>query len=92
MIKSLRWYGRRLRCRPALKLVSLAVTAALIAAGPVRTNSWSSGTDRAELADMNAASLDVKPFTTIAEIAAGDGYMAVRVAEKVAPKGRLYTV
>ena len=41
MIKSLRWYGRRLRCRPALKLVSLAVTAALIAAGPVRTNSWS---------------------------------------------------
>ena len=41
---------------------------------------------------MNAASLDVKPFTTVAETAAGDGYMAVRVAEKVAPEGRLYTV
>jgi ubiquinone/menaquinone biosynthesis C-methylase UbiE len=42
------------------------------------------------MADRIAALLDVKPGDAIAEIGAGHGYMAVRMAEKVGPRGHLY--
>lgn len=71
-------------------LAYFAVAAALSAGSPAYAHAWSSGTDSAELADVIAVSLDVKPGATIAEIGAGHGYMAVRMAEKVAPEGRLY--
>jgi len=70
-------------------LAGLAI-AALIATSPVRAHAWTSGTDCPELADRIATLLDVKPGATVAEIGAGHGYMAVRMAEKVGPAGHVY--
>ena len=68
----------------------LAIAVALIAASSIRAYASCSGTDSAELADKIAVLLDIKPGATIAEIGAGHGCMAVRMAEKVGPEGRLY--
>ena len=68
----------------------IAIVAVLIAALPICAHAWSSGTDSAEMADTVAAFLEVKPGSVIAEVGAGHGYMAVRMAEKVGLGGRLY--
>jgi len=76
-------------------LVSVAVacivlTLTLVAASPICAFAWSWGTDSAELADRIAELLEVKPGAVVAEIGAGHGHMAIRMAEKVGPEGRLY--
>jgi ubiquinone/menaquinone biosynthesis C-methylase UbiE len=71
-------------------LACLLIVAVFVAASPISAHAWAWGTDDAELADRIAALLDVKPGATVAEIGAGHGYMAVRMAEKVGPAGHLY--
>jgi ubiquinone/menaquinone biosynthesis C-methylase UbiE len=71
-------------------LAALAIAAVLMAASPITAHASAWGTDDAELTDRIAALLNVKPGATVAEIGAGHGYMAVRMAEKVGPAGRLY--
>jgi ubiquinone/menaquinone biosynthesis C-methylase UbiE len=69
-------------------LPSVALAAALLAVRPARALAW--GTDSAEMADRIATLLELKPGATVAEIGAGHGYMAVRMAEKVGPSGHVY--
>jgi predicted methyltransferase len=76
-------------CRTRAALAGLAI-AVLIAARPLGAHAWTSGTDSQELADRIATLLDVKPGATVAEIGAGHGYMAVRMAKKVGPAGHVY--
>ena len=82
----LRWKECRRHARAMLACLAMAV--ALVTGGPTSARAW--GTDSAEMADRIAALLDAKPGATIAEIGAGHGYMAVRLAEKVGPTGHLY--
>src|SRR5215469_5456339 len=70
-------------------LADLAIVI-LIVAGPLSARARASGTDDGQLADRIAELVDVKPGATIAEIGAGHGYMAVRMAEKVGSAGHLY--
>jgi protein-L-isoaspartate O-methyltransferase len=69
-------------------LAGLAMAATVAGAFPARALAW--GTDSAAMADRISALLALKPGDTVAEIGAGHGYMAVRVAEQVGPAGRLY--
>jgi protein-L-isoaspartate O-methyltransferase len=69
-------------------LTATALAAVALAALPARTLAW--GTDSAPMADRIAALLRLEPGETVAEIGAGHGYMAVRMAEKVGPSGHLY--
>jgi ubiquinone/menaquinone biosynthesis C-methylase UbiE len=71
-------------------LAGFAIAAVLVTARPLSAHAWASGTDSAELANRIAELLQVKPGDTIAEVGAGHGYMAVRMAEKVGPAGHLY--
>jgi len=71
-------------------MVAGLAIAVLIAASPMGARAWAWGTDSAELADRIAVLLDVKPGATVAEIGAGHGYMAVRMARKVGPAGHIY--
>ena len=87
MIESLRSRWKKLLAGPTLVFLTVG---AVVVGSPICAYAWSSGTDSAEFADTIAASLDVKPGATIAEIGAGHGYMAVRMAAKVAPDGHLY--
>jgi ubiquinone/menaquinone biosynthesis C-methylase UbiE len=72
--------------RAALAAIALAGT--VLGALPARALAW--GTDSAAMADRIAALLRLKPGDTVAEIGAGHGYMAVRMAEKVGPSGHAY--
>jgi len=81
--------GREGTRRMRATLAGLAI-AVLIAASPLGAHAWTSGTDSPELADRIATLLDVKAGATVAEIGAGQGYMAVRMAKKVGPAGHVY--
>jgi len=78
-------YSRRARTALAGLVISVLITA-----WPLTAHAWAWGTDSPELADRMTELLDVKPNATVAEIGAGHGYMAVRMAEKVGPAGHLY--
>lgn len=69
-------------------LAAVAVAAALVPALPARALAW--GTDSAEMADRIASLIDLQPGAAIAEIGAGHGYMAVRMAEKVGAAGHVW--
>jgi ubiquinone/menaquinone biosynthesis C-methylase UbiE len=51
---------------------------------------WSWGTDDEAMADEIAEMLELKVGTTVAEIGAGNGAMAVRMARKISPSGRVF--
>ena len=51
---------------------------------------WAWGTDDQAMADEILEMLAIKPGATVAEIGAGDGAMAVRVAKKLGPDGRVF--
>jgi ubiquinone/menaquinone biosynthesis C-methylase UbiE len=78
---------RKLTRRHLLPMPAL-LAALMIAALPARALAW--GTDNAAMAARIAALLKLKPGSTVAEIGAGHGQMAVRMAEQVGPAGRLY--
>jgi ubiquinone/menaquinone biosynthesis C-methylase UbiE len=40
--------------------------------------------------DVAIAALDIKPGMTVADVGAGTGYMALRMAKKVGPTGKVY--
>jgi hypothetical protein len=63
-------------------LAGLLIAAVLMAASPIIAHAWSLGTDSAEMADEIAALLELKPGTTLAEIGAGHGFMAVRMPRR----------
>jgi SAM-dependent methyltransferase len=48
------------------------------------------GTDDQAMADEIVAMLAIKPGGTVAEIGAGNGAMAVRIAQKIGPAGRVF--
>jgi cyclopropane fatty-acyl-phospholipid synthase-like methyltransferase len=50
---------------------------------------WAWGTHDEAIADDLVGMLTIKPGNTVAEIGAGNGAMAVRVAKKVGPAGRV---
>jgi len=71
--------------------VALTGLAALLAVSlwPTRPAlAW--GTDDAAMADEIATLLAVNPGSTVAEIGAGHGEMAIRMARKVGPSGHVY--
>src|SRR5262245_31205533 len=71
--------------------VALTGLAALLAVSlwPARQAlAW--GTDDAAMADEIATLLAVNPGSTVAEIGAGHGEMAIRMARKVGPSGHVY--
>ncbi len=69
-------------------LAPAAAAALLILALAPETLAW--GTDSGAMAERIAALIRLEPGSTIAEIGAGHGYMAVRMAEKVGPAGQVY--
>lgn len=72
------------------RTAAAAILAAAIIAAAVPARALAGGTDSGAIADRIATLLRLKPGDTIAEIGAGHGYMAVRMAEKVGPAGHLY--
>ena len=83
---SMTWHQSRVDCLPAI--LGLGVLAALIVWPPHRAFAW--GTDDAALADEIATLLTVKPGSTVAEVGAGQGQMAIRMAQRVSPSGHVY--
>jgi predicted methyltransferase len=81
----LQWKECRRHARAMLASLAMAAILGLRQSPPARA--W--GTDSAEMADRIAALLNLKPGATIAEIGAGHGYMAARLAEKVGPTGSM---
>ena len=77
---------RPFRC--AVAVAGLAAMAALTLWSPYFALAW--GTDDQELADEIAEMLAIRPGGTVADIGAGHGQMAVRMAEKVGPTGRVF--
>ncbi len=51
---------------------------------------WAWGTDDQALADEIVEMLAIKPGSTVAEIGAGNGAMAVRIAQRIGPPGRVF--
>jgi SAM-dependent methyltransferase len=76
---------------PGWLAVSLAgaLMFAALTLWPLR-NALAWGTDDAEMADEIAAMLQLKPGSAVAEIGAGHGQMAIRMAQKVGPSGHVY--
>jgi len=83
---SMTWHRSRVDCLPAI--IGLGVLAVLILWPPHRAFAW--GTDDAALADEIATLLAVKPGGTVAEVGAGHGQMAIRMAQRVGPSGHVY--
>jgi ubiquinone/menaquinone biosynthesis C-methylase UbiE len=83
---SMTWHRGRVDCLPAI--LALGVLAALILWPPQRAFGW--GTDDAALADEIAMLLAVKPGSTVAEVGAGHGQMAIRMAQRVGHSGHVY--
>src|SRR5215472_1995693 len=77
---------RRGRCAAAI--AGLAAIATLMLWSPYLALAW--GTDDQAMADGILEMLAIKPGATVAEIGAGDGAMAVRVAKKLGPGGRVF--
>src|SRR5215472_2590654 len=69
-------------------IIGLGLIAALTLWPPRRAFAW--GTDDAALADEIAARLAVKSGSTVAEVGAGHGQMAIRMAQRVGPHGHVY--
>jgi ubiquinone/menaquinone biosynthesis C-methylase UbiE len=80
------WRRGRVDCLPAI--LGLGVLAALMLWSPRRAFAW--GTDDAALAEEIATLLAVKPGSTVAEVGAGHGQMAIRMAQRVGPSGHVY--
>jgi SAM-dependent methyltransferase len=76
------------RARRVATIGGIAALAALALLHPCSAYAW--GTDDAAMADDIATLLQVKAGSTVAEIGAGNGAMAVRMAEKVGPSGHMY--
>src|SRR5215469_15773751 len=84
------WNGSGVDHRGSLApaLAGIAALAA-IALWPSRwALAW--GTDDAAMADEIAAMLQLKPGSVVAEIGAGNGQMAIRMAQRVGPSGHVY--
>jgi ubiquinone/menaquinone biosynthesis C-methylase UbiE len=79
-------YSLRRRCAAAI--ARLAAIATVTLWSPYFALAWGTG-DQA-IADEMVEMLAIKPGATVAEIGAGDGAMAVRVAKKLGPGGRLF--
>ena len=77
---------RRGRCTATI--AGLAAMATLTLWSPYFAWAW--GTDDQAMADEILEMLAIKPGATVAEIGAGDGAMAVRVAKKLGPDGRVF--
>jgi ubiquinone/menaquinone biosynthesis C-methylase UbiE len=69
-------------------IVGLGMIAALSLWPPRFAFAW--GTDDAALADEIATLLAVKSGATVAEVGAGHGQMAIRMAQRVGPSGHVY--
>lgn len=69
-------------------ILASALGAIALSAASAPALAW--GTDSAEMAARIAALLGLQPGATIAEIGAGHGNMAVRLAEIVGPAGHVY--
>ena len=65
-----------------------AVLIAALSLWPARARAW--GTDDEAMAEEIAAMLAIKPGDTVAEVGAGHGSMALRMAKIVGPNGRVY--
>lgn len=80
-------HGRRRRfCRAAATAGIAAL--AVVAMWPRIGFAW--GTDDAAMADEIATMLNIKPGSVVAEIGAGHGEMAIRMAQKVGLSGHVY--
>ena len=78
-----------LRCgRCAAATVGLATMATFTLWSPYFALAW--GTDDQVMADEIVEMLAIKPGGTVAEIGAGNGAMAVRMAQKLGPSGRVF--
>ena len=77
---------RRGRCTATI--AGLAAMATLTLWSPYFAWAW--GTDDQAMADEILEMLAIKPGATVAEIGAGDGAMAVRVAKKLGRGGRVF--
>src|SRR5262249_55476953 len=77
---------RRSRCVAAI--AGLAAIAILTLWSPYFALAW--GTDDQAMADEILEMLAIKPGAAVAEIGAGDGAMAVRVAKKLGRDGRVF--
>jgi precorrin-6B methylase 2 len=80
---------KRLRVDSPGRLAAALAVAALLGLWPPRL-AFAWGTDNEEMAREIAAMLSVGPGGTVAEIGAGHGEMAVRMARIVGPTGRVY--
>src|SRR5215813_3248638 len=69
-------------------IIGLGAIAALTLWPPRLAFAW--GTDDAALADEIATLLAVEPGSTVAEVGAGHGQMAIRMAQRVGPSGHVY--
>ena len=83
---SMTWHRSRVDCLPAI--LGLGVLAALMLWSPRRAFAW--GTDDAALADEIATRLGVESGSTVAEVGAGHGQMAIRMARQIGPSGHVY--
>src|SRR6516165_6661102 len=78
-----------LRCgRRAAAMAGLAAMATLTLWSPYFALAW--GTDNQAMADEILDMLAIRPGATVAEIGAGNGAMAVRIAKKLGPGGRVF--
>jgi SAM-dependent methyltransferase len=77
---------RRGTCAAAI--AGLAAIATLTLWSPYFALAW--GTDDQAMADEILEMLAIQPGATVAEIGAGDGAMAVRLAKKLGPGGRVF--
>jgi len=72
----------------AAVIAGVAAMAALTLSLPYFALAW--GTDDQAIADDIMERLAIKPGSTVAEIGAGNGAMAVRIAKTVGPAGRVF--
>src|SRR5215831_11982467 len=80
---------RLLRCgKRAAVIAGLAAMATLTLWSPYFALAW--GTDDQAIVDDIGEMLAIKPGSTVAEIGAGNGAMAVRIAQKIGPAGRVF--
>ena len=80
---------RSLRCgRCNAGIGGLAAIAAFALWSPCFGLAW--GTNNEALTDDIVEMLTIKSGSTVAEIGAGNGAMAVRIAKKVGPAGRVF--
>src|SRR5215469_2286416 len=69
-------------------IVAVAAMTTLTAWYPFLALTW--GTDDQAISDEIVEMLAIKPGSTVAEIGAGNGTMAVQIAKKIGPAGRVF--